>query len=198
MAKTVVFYVQDGFADWEAAYILPLLRERGWTVRVVSENGASVTSVGGLGIVAHTRLRNVFPSEIDGLILPGGDFWMDDSTNQDILSFAHDLHAQGKMVAAICSATVALARQGLLDHHRHTSNDLGALKQDAPSYRGEALYVPRLAVTDGHLITASGIGALEFAKEISAHLGLGSESYREQWYQLFKNAVVPPADFWTQ
>ena len=68
MPKTLVFYVQDGFADWEAAYVLPLLRERGVGVRVVSENGASVTSAGGLGVVAQTRLRNVYPADIDGLI----------------------------------------------------------------------------------------------------------------------------------
>ncbi len=44
MAKTLVFYVQDGFADWEAAFILPMLREKGVPVRVVSETGTSVTS----------------------------------------------------------------------------------------------------------------------------------------------------------
>jgi putative intracellular protease/amidase len=198
MPKTLVFYVQDGFVDWEAAYVLPLLRERGVGVRVVSDNGASVTSAGGLGVVAHTRLRNVYPPDVDGLILPGGDFWMDDSTNQAVLAFAQDLHTQGKMVAAISSATVALARQGLLDQRRHTSNDLGGLKQEAPGYRGEALYVQGLAVTDGNLITASSIGALEFAREIAHHQKLGSESYRKQWYELFKHGVAPPADFWTQ
>ncbi|WNG30310.1 glutamine amidotransferase [Cystobacter fuscus] len=198
MPKTLVFYVQDGFADWEAAYVLPLLRERGVGVRVVSENGASVTSAGGLGVVAQTRLRNVYPADIDGLILPGGDFWMDDTTNQPVLAFAQDLLTQGKMVAAICSATVALGRQGLLDQRRHTSNDLGVLKQEAPGYRGEALYVQSLAVTDGNLITASSIGALEFAREIADYLKLGSESYRKQWYELFKHGVAPPADFWTQ
>ncbi|MFY0581185.1 DJ-1/PfpI family protein [Cystobacter fuscus] len=129
---------------------------------------------------------------------PGGDFWMDDTTNQPVLAFAQDLLAQGKMVAAICSATVALGRQGLLDQRRHTSNDLGVLKQEAPGYRGEALYVQSLAVTDGNLITASSIGALEFAREIADYLKLGSESYRKQWYELFKHGVAPPADFWTQ
>jgi putative intracellular protease/amidase len=198
MAKTLVFYVQDGFADWEAAFVLPLLREKGVAVRVVSETGASVTSAGGLVVVAQTRLRNVFPSEIDGLILPGGDFWMDESANQAVLAFAREVHAQGKLVAAICAATVALARAGLLEQRRHTSNDLRGLKQEAPSYRGEELYTQSLAVTDGNLITASGIGPLEFAREIAAYLGIGNESYRKQWYELFKHAVAPPADFWTQ
>ena len=198
MAKTLVFYVQDGFADWEAAFILPMLREKGVPVRVVSETGTSVTSAGGLGVVAQTRLRNVFPSDIDGLILPGGDFWMDEATNQDILALARDVLAQGKMVAAICAATVALARQGMLDQRRHTSNDLGVLKQEAPGYRGEALYTRALAVTDGPLITAAGIGALEFAREIARYQKLGSESYLTQWYELFKHGTQPPADFWTQ
>jgi putative intracellular protease/amidase len=148
--------------------------------------------------VAQTRLRNVYPSDIDGLILPGGDFWMDDSSNQAVLAFAQDLHAQGKMVAAISTATMGLARQGLLEQRRHTSNDLGGLKQEAPGYRGEALYVQSLAVTDGNLITAGSLGAIEFAREIANFLKLGSESYRKQWYELFKHGVAPPADFWTQ
>ncbi len=59
-----------------------------------------------------------------------------------------------------------LQNAGLLDERPHTSNDVAALKMFCPGYQGEECYVNEPAVTDGNLITASGLAPVEFACHI--------------------------------
>jgi len=60
-------------------------------------------------------------------------------------------------------------------------------------YQDEALYVDKLAVTDGNNITASGLGSVEFAREVIRELGLYSVTDTQTWFDMFKNGVVPAA-----
>ena len=73
-------------------------------------------------------------------------------------------------MAAICGATAGLARGGLLDDRRHTSNAREYLA--ATGYGGGALYQDEPAVTDGDLITAASMAPLEFAHHIFRRLDL--------------------------
>ena len=87
-------------------------------------------------------------------------------------------------VAAICGATFGLARAGLLDERRHTSN---AREYLAPSgYRGAALYRDEPAVTDRDLITASGVMPVDFARAIFARLEVFPPKVLDAWYGLHK------------
>jgi putative intracellular protease/amidase len=83
-----------------------------------------------------------------------------------------------------------VVRAGLHRGRKHTSNGLDYLKQEVTDYTGEADYVDSLAVRDRGLITASGLGALEFAREIFAELGVFSPEEREEWYRMFKDGRV--------
>ena len=67
--------------------------------------------------------------------------------------FVEILNANGT-VCAICGATVALAKKGLLDHQHHTSNGKGFLEMFVPEYKGTEFYVDSPAVADKNLITA--------------------------------------------
>lgn len=49
--------------------------------------------------------------------------------------------ATNKTVAAICGATLALARAGLLNDRQHTSNKTGYIEQYVRDYSGQKLYV---------------------------------------------------------
>jgi putative intracellular protease/amidase len=117
------------------------------------------------------------------LILPGGGAW-DEGRNGEAVEAARTVLTAGVPVAAICGATVGLARGGLLDDRRHTSNAREYLA--ATSYRGAGLYEDAPAVTDEDLITASGTAALEFAQHIFRRLGLYTPAVLEAWYGLFK------------
>src|SRR5207249_3047720 len=77
-------------------------------------------------------------------------------------------------VAAICAATLAVGRAGLLNERRHTSNMRGYLERHVPEYEGQSHYVDSLAVRDRHLITASGLGAVDFARAVFAELSVFS------------------------
>ncbi len=61
----------------------------------------------------------------------------------------------------------------------------------APGYAGSERYVNELAVRDGDLITASGAGPVEFARELLSYLGVMPEERLAVWYHLFKFGRFP-------
>ncbi|HSK48506.1 MAG TPA: DJ-1/PfpI family protein, partial [Coriobacteriia bacterium] len=85
---------------------------------------------------------------------------------------------------AICGATFGLARSGLLDDRRHTSNDPHWLASSG--YRGGSRYVQEPAVEDRGVITASVTASLEFARLILARLEVFPDRALDAWYRLFK------------
>lgn len=50
------------------------------------------------------------------------------------------------------------------------------LKTNVPDYRDGDFYVDELAVCDRNLITASGLGSVEFGREIIGRLGVYDEA----------------------
>jgi putative intracellular protease/amidase len=179
--------VFDGFADWEPAYATAELRRSGGhQVVTLGLTGEPVVSMGGLCVLPDYELAEVDPEMIRILILPGGDRWVEQPLDPALAALLQHLMDQAVPIAAICGATLALAGAGLLDGRRHTSNSLEELTRHAPGYGGTQNYVADLAVRDRGLITASGLGAVEFAREIFAELGVFTAEEREQWYRLFK------------
>ncbi len=179
--------VFDGFADWEPAYATAELRRSGkHQVVTLGYTGEPVVSMGGLCVLPDYDLAELDPEMIRILILPGGDRWEEEPLDPALAALLQHLMQHAIPIAAICAATTALARAGLLDGRKHTSNGLEYLTQHAPEYTGAQNYLADLAVRDRGIITASGLGALEFAREIFAELGVFTAEEREQWYRLFK------------
>ncbi len=195
--KKIIFYLPELFADWEGAFLLPELREVKKDVVVVSETGNSVQSIGQLTVNVDASLASINPDETEGLILIGGDSWPDPKLNQSVLVLAKQLYHKGVLVAGICAATVALAKIGLLDERKHTSNDLDFLKRTVPAYKGEKNFQDKPAVRDGNLITAPGIAPIDFTLEVMTYFNIYSEEKRKHWYAMFKNGIKPPKDFWS-
>lgn len=194
MATAIHVLVFDGFADWEPAFALAELRRSGGhEVVTLGFGDAPVTSMGGLRLLPHRPLADLTPAAVRLLILPGGDMWEGAYPRAELERVLRSLRAEGVPVAAICGGTLALARAGLLDDRAHTSNEPGYLERLAPEYRGGASYVQGLAVRDRGVITASGLGPTEFAREIFEELGVFSADDRGLWYQLFKYGRPPEA-----
>jgi putative intracellular protease/amidase len=192
MTPAVHVLVFDGFADWEPAFALAELRRSGGLdVVTVGFTGAPVQSMGGLRVVPDRPLAGLDPADVRLFILPGGDMWEGEYPRTDLESALGALHRAGVPVAAICAGTLALARAGLLDHHAHTSNERGYLERMVPAYAGSNRYVDELAVRDRGLITASGVGPTEFAREIFEELQIFSPADRPVWYHLFKHGRFP-------
>lgn len=194
--SSVHIIVADGFADWEPGYALAEIRRSGGlAVTTVGFTTAPVTSMGGLRVLPDIALADVQPDAVRLFVLPGGDLWEDETAypRAELERMLGRLRASGRPIAAICGATVAVARAGLLDDVRHTSNAKDYLIEKAPEYRGASLYQSDLAARDRGLITASGLAPVEFAREIFAELEVFSASDLELWFEMFKHGRLPPA-----
>ena len=73
----------------------------------------------------------------------------------------------------------------------HRSNGLEYLRSHVPSYSEAHNYVQTPAVRDRRLIAASGLGDVEFARELFEELNVLSADDRELWAQMFRSASLP-------
>lgn len=163
MGRIAVVMV-DGVADWEIGLVLPAAREWfGDEIAIASIDGRPVTSIGGLRIHPAHALADFAPLDADLWILPGSERWQEGEI--PALSAALRERAEhGKAIAAICGATLALGRAGLLDARPHTSNSLEFLQHHLPGYAGAAYYRAQpTAVGENGLITAAGSSPMSFA-----------------------------------
>ena len=194
-SRAVHVLVFDGFADWEPAHALAELRRSGHReVRAVGFTRAPVVSMGGLHITPDIDLAAVEPSDVELLVLPGGDMWETGEYPRAALeALIGSLLADETPVAAICAATLALGRAGVLDERSHTSNARDYLPAHASGYRGAPHYVDALAVRDRRVITASGLGNVDFARAIFAELALFDSADEELWFEMFKHGRLPDA-----
>jgi putative intracellular protease/amidase len=136
----------------------------------------------------------VDPSDVAVFILPGGDRWENQSLEPELGDLLHELDRRGVPIAAICGATVAIARAGLLRGRRHTSNGLRYLQEQVPGYAEQDNYVDEPAVRDRGLITASGLADVEFAAAIMAELNVLSPDDRTLWTSLFRAGRAPEGE----
>jgi putative intracellular protease/amidase len=191
--KAVYLLVVEGFADWEPAHALAELRRHGqYRVEVVGLSRDSVQSMGGLTVQPSRALADLDLSDIAVFILPGGDRWERQPMEPVLGQTLAALDAAGVPIAAICAATTAIARAGLLHGRRHTSNGLAYLQAQVPGYTEGSNYADVPAVRDRGLITASGLADVEFAAEIMAELGVLSKANRQVWTTLFRSGRVRP------
>ena len=189
--ETIHVGIYDTWADWEAGYAIAHLGSGDWNsegkryrVIAVAETDQQVTTRGGLRLAPDITIRELEAADSDMLILPGADTWLTGQNIAFAAAAARFLDA-GVPVGAICGATVGLAHGGVLNDRDHTSNAAQILESDA--YTGQAHYQDELVVTDGDLITASGIAPVEFAKAIFERLGFYDRLTIDHWYALYGN-----------
>lgn len=189
-ARNVFLFVFDTMADWETSFAAaginnPRYQKAPGSYRIVAVGSTrkTVTTMGGLRLVPEATLSEIDSNDAAMLILPGGETW-ESHSNMAAIDIARAFLIEGIPIAAICGATFALARAGMLDDFHHTSNSPDYLL--ASGYRGEKFYCDFPAITDEGVITASGLAPLEFAREIFKTLDLYTPSALEAWYSLYK------------
>lgn len=193
MNRTVYLYVCDTMSDWEIGYVTAELNSGRYfkkglapvQIVTIGIEKTPITTMGGLKIMPERTVEECSIRNGDALMLPGGNTWTE-AIHAPILNLAKRCLEEGIVVGAICGATFGLAQAGLLDSRGHTSNDLAYLKMVCPSYTGEANYKAESAVTDGTLITASGVAPLEFAVHVLQALDVWSPTTVDAWYRLNK------------
>jgi len=186
--KAVYLLAIPGFADWEPAHALAELRRHGqYRVEVVGLSRDAVQSMGGLTVQPSRTVADLDPGDMAVFILPGGDRWEREPIEPELVRALAALDAAAVPIAAICAATTAIARVGLLHGRRHTSNGLAYLQAQVPAYAETAAYVDAPSVRDRGLITASGLADVEFAAEIMAELKVLSDADRQLWTALYRS-----------
>lgn len=182
----------DGYADWELGNILAELRRIGnLEVATVGFTDKLVTSMGGLTVQPDMGLSQVDPEDILIFILPGGYMWEQGYPEEEIAPFLRLLDEKKTPMAAICAATTVFAKAGVLKGKKHTSNSLKYLSDHVPGYTGQDDYINELAVTGGHVTTASGLGSIDFTMKILEALDISTPEMRALWYKAFKYGEFP-------
>jgi putative intracellular protease/amidase len=189
--KAVYLLVVEGFADWEPAHaVAELRRHGGFRVECVGLSGLPVRSMGGITVLPTMTVSDVNASDVAVFILPGGDRWENAPVEPALEELLNRLDASNVPIAAICGATVAISRIGLLRGRRHTSNGLDYLRSHVPGYADAEQYVNAPAVRDRRLITASGLGDVEFARELFEELEVLSADDRSLWAAMFRSGTA--------
>jgi putative intracellular protease/amidase len=185
--RTAHLALYDTLADWEVGHLIAELRTGRFTgiafdLVAVAESLEPITTMGGVRMVPDALLADLEPANSDLLILPGAEMW-DAGGGEAFTAAAGSFLAAGVPVAAICGATAGLARAGLLDERKHTSDAAAYLA--ATGYAGSDRYVDERAVLDRDLITAGSGSPVHFACATLGRLGLASEATLEAYERFF-------------
>ncbi|PHY17463.1 type 1 glutamine amidotransferase family protein [Caulobacter sp. BP25] len=181
-----VAFLQPGWADWEAGAVLTLLREHlKVQIEIATPTGDPETSIGGILAAADYRFDDPVLSDADLFILIGSDAWSEGEAPA-ITALLRQAFADGKPVAGICAGTTALARGGLFEGRKHTSNGKDWLQGVVPGYAGADHYVdtPK-AVVDGKVVSASGLAPVTFAAAVARLVAPEAEAMIAEYEAMF-------------
>ena len=159
----------------------------------IAEQAGPVKSFQGPKTVADFGFADA--PECDLLLLPGGLGTIPELQNEAMLEFLRERSARAKVTMSVCSGSALLAKAGLLDGRRATSNkmffSLASTQSAAVQWETAARWVE-----DGPFVTSSGVSAgTDMALAVIANL-FGAEraeqvaAYTE--YQWHKDADVDP------
>ena len=192
--RTIALYTTETMADWEYAYLTTQiagaeqLKPGRFRLLLVGDGLKSVRTLGNLPLTPEADLDTLQALADDGslaaLVIPGGDHY--EAGHDQLIEAVGRLVDEEIPVAAICGATLLLARSGFLDERRHTSNAAPYL--EASGYRGGTHYAETPVVTDRGVTTASGIHAIPFTAEVMRITGLVPDAMTHTWEQVFLSA----------
>lgn len=183
-------FIFNGYPDWEPALAIATLNKYSdFSIHPFSIDGLSVQSMGGIRVQPEISVAEIDPKKVDLLILPGGDVWSKGG-NEEVAPLVKHLIQRKRNIAAICDATIFLARHGYLNTVWHTSNGPQYLSENVPSYKGKHYYENLPCVVDENIITANGAGMIEFTIEILRQQKVMDQVTIEKIYDLYKSGGV--------
>lgn len=122
----------------------------------VAEKAGPVRSTQGPQTVAEYSFDDC--PDLDLILLPGGIGTIPELTNEAMLTFLQEKTKTAEVTMSVCSGSAILAKAGLLDGRRATSNklwfSLATTQSDAVDWVEEARWVE-----DGPFVTSSGVSA---------------------------------------
>lgn len=134
----------------------------------VAEKAGPVSSLQSATLTAAYSFADA--PKLDILMVPGGMGTLTELTNEKMLAFLRERSAKAEIVTSVCSGSAILAKAGVLDGHKATSNKLYFSLATAQSDKVEWVLRARW-VDDGKFITSSGVSAgMDMALHLVARL----------------------------
>ncbi|MER8574034.1 DJ-1/PfpI family protein [Mesorhizobium sp. M1338] len=162
--KTIGFLFIEGFADWEYG-LLAASAVEWFGARAVSltPDGKPVTGISGFRLTPDRSAEADKNTDLDAVAVIGSDQWFGKAP-PDVTDLLHAVASRDGVVGGICAGTLALARAGLFEKARHTSNGRDWIYGHEAGYAGDSNYqdVP-YAVADGKIVSAPGSAPGTFA-----------------------------------
>ena len=175
--KQAAVLLAPGFEEGEALTLADILRRAGFTCDLV---GFSPMVEGAHGIqVQSDKLLSQVDREhpaYDMVILPGG---IPGATNlrdsKEVMDLLHTANQEGKLIAAMCAAPIALEQAGLLEGKRFTAYVGYDQKIKAGTFCED------IVVRDGNILTSRGPAtAYAFGYALVDALGGDSQAVKDR------------------
>lgn len=162
--KTIGFVFIEGFADWEYG-LLAASAVEWFGARAVSltPGGSPVTGISGFRLTPDRSAGVDENADLDAVAVIGSDQWAG-ITPPDVAQLLNAVATRGGVVGGICAGTLALARAGIFEQAKHTSNGRDWINEHEAGYAGGGNYqdVPH-AVAHGKIVSAPGSAPGTFA-----------------------------------
>lgn len=141
--KKIVVLVAEGFEDLEYWVTVMRLREEGAEVISVGPSTAPISGKNFLEARADVTADEIAPSDVDGIVIPGG--WAPDKLRRypQITNLVKAVHERGKTVGIICHGGLVAISAGIVEGARATGSlgikddlvNAGATWVDNPAFR---------------------------------------------------------------
>jgi transcriptional regulator GlxA family with amidase domain len=131
--------------------------EPGYTVQVISRDGAPFECSSGMTITPHAALRDA-PAGIDTLIVAGGPGQAAACADRELIDWIASTSRHVRRTASVCTGAFLLAAAGLLDGRRATTHWAQAEKLRR-AYPRIAVDPEPIYVRDGPIWTSAGVTA---------------------------------------
>jgi protease I len=159
----LIFLPANNFSEEEYQIISRVFDRAGKQLFITSDSNTVCRSDRGLKVKADTNFYNVNEKNFSAIVLIGSkgskDYW----NNENLHRIIKDFKSSGKIVSAICSAPVILARAGLLSNIPATC----WLEDKNELIKAGISYMDRSVVIEKNVITADGPrSAVQFAESV--------------------------------
>ncbi|KAL3476355.1 class I glutamine amidotransferase-like protein [Aspergillus californicus] len=159
------FQALDAFGPIDALNVLS--RMHPLTFSILSHNLDPVSTKPPQPALAHSIGQSVLPThtfstapEIDVLLVPGGHGTRctESESIRAAVEYIRDVYPRLKYLVSVCTGSALVARSGVLDGRRATTNKM--VFNEAKGWRGEVEWVAKARwVVDGNIWTSSGVSA---------------------------------------
>jgi len=165
MNKSVLLFLAQGFEIYEASAFTDIF---GWSRIVGSPNPVNLITTAlrsevkctwNLTVKPEIDFEKIDPCNYDALAIPGGfpsAGFYEDAYDERFLALIRDFDKENKVIAAVCSGSMAVGKSGVLKKRAGTSYDLlnGIMKEQMSGF-GVNIKDDRIVV-DRNIITSTG------------------------------------------